>query len=355
MKGLVFNGPKNIHYESFDDPTIRDERNLIIEVKRCSICGSDLHMYHGDRIATTDYSQPIERFCTGHETIGEVVAVGTAVRRHKVGDKVLVAGCAGCGMCRRCLAGQVNLCESYRSGGHSSIAYGIKPALNGGHAEYLEVVNADIGATAIPDGVSDEQALLLTDALATGYYGVKMSGVSPGDTVAVIGQGPIGRLAAEAAVAIGASRVYAIDPQESRRNMAAGFGAIATHPDEAIQRIYEDTRGLGVDSVIEAVGVGPTLTQAVKLARIGGRLSILGILQADTDMPLHIVQAKSLVVHMGIAGVVDSWPELIPLLQNGRIRGEGVFTHSFDLSEGEEAYRMFDTREDGVMKVLLTP
>ncbi|MBM68503.1 MAG: theronine dehydrogenase [Haliea sp.] len=355
MKALVFNGPRKIRYESFDDPTIRDERNLIIKVKRCSICGSDLHMYHGDRIAKTDYSQPIERFCTGHETIGEVVEVGSAVRRHKVGDKVLVAGGAGCGICRRCLAGQFNLCESYRSGGHSSIAYGIRPVLNGGHAEYLEVINADLGATGIPEGITDQQALLLTDALATGYYGVKMSGVSPGDTVAVIGQGPVGRLAAEAAVAIGASTVYAIDPQENRRNMASAFGATPLHPDEAVQTVYEETRGLGVDSVIEAVGVGPTLSQAVKLARIGGRLSILGILQADTNMPLHIIQAKSLVVHMGIAGVVDSWPELIPLLQTGRIRGEGVFTHSFDLAEGEEAYRMFDAREDGVMKVLLTP
>ena len=355
MKALVFNGPRKIRYESFDDPTIRDERNLIIKVKRCSICGSDLHMYHGDRIAKTDYSQPIERFCTGHETIGEVLEVGSAVRRHKVGDKVLVAGSAGCGICRRCLAGQFNLCESYRSGGHSSIAYGIRPVLNGGHAEYLEVINADLGATGIPEGITDQQALLLTDALATGYYGVKMSGVSPGDTVAVIGQGPVGRLAAEAAVAIGASTVYAIDPQENRRNMASAFGATPLHPDEAVQTVYEETRGLGVDSVIEAVGVGPTLSQAVKLARIGGRLSILGILQADTNMPLHIIQAKSLVVHMGIAGVVDSWPELIPLLQTGRIRGEGVFTHSFDLAEGEEAYRMFDAREDGVMKVLLTP
>ena len=355
MKGLVFNGPKQIRYETFADPTIRDKRNLVIRVERCSICGSDLHMYHGDRIASTDYSQPLERFCTGHETIGEVMEVGSEVHRHKVGDRVLVAGGAGCGQCRRCLAGQTNMCESYRSGGHGGIAYGISSHLNGGQAEYLEVVNADIGATAIPDGVSDEQALLLTDALATGYYGVKMSGVGPGDTVAVIGQGPIGRMAAEAAVAIGASRVYAIDPQESRRNMAAGFGAIATLPDEAVARIYEDTKGLGVDSVIEAVGVGPTLKQAVKLARLGGRLSILGILQADNTLPLHIAQAKSLVVHMGIAGVVDSWPELVPLVQSGRIKGDGMFTHSFDLSEGEEAYRMFDAREDGVMKVLLTP
>lgn len=355
MKALVFNGPKNIQYESFDDPIIRTDLNMVIKVERCSICGSDLHMYHGDRIGPYDYSKPVQRFCTGHETIGEVVEVGAGVRRHQVGERVVVAGGSSCGKCRRCLAGQLNLCEGYRHGGFYGAAYGITPLQHGGHAEYLEVVNADIGATTIPDGVSDEQAILLTDALATGYYGVKMSKVGPGDTVAVIGQGPIGRLAAESALAIGASAVYAIDPQEARRNAAAAFGAIPLHPDEAVQRTREDTKGLGVDSVIEAVGVGPTLKQAVKLARHGGRLSVLGILQASTDMPLHIVQGKCLEVHMGVAGVADSWPELIPLLQNGRIKADGVFTHHFDLSEGAEAYRMFDAREDGIIKAMITP
>ena len=117
----------------------------------------------------------------------------------------------------------------------------------------------------------------------------------------------------------------------------------------------EDTRGLGVDAVIEAVGVGPTLKQAVKLARLGGRLSILGILHADTIIPMNYAQAKSLVVHVGISGVVDMWPELIPLVQAGRIKGEGVFSHSFKLADGAEAFRLFEAQEDGVMKVLITP
>jgi len=182
-----------------------------------------------------------------------------------------------------------------------------------------------------------------------------MSKVGPGDTVAVIGQGPIGHMAAEAAMAIGASIVYAIDPQETRRIMALAFGGTPVHPDDAVAKVYADTKGLGVDSVIEAVGIGPTLGQAVKMARTGGRLSILGILQANTSMPLHIAQMKSLQVHLGIAGVVDSWPELIPLLQNSRIKGDGVFTHEFKLADGAEAYRMFDAQEDGVIKVMITP
>ncbi len=355
MKALVFNGPEDIRYESFDDPIIQNPRNLVIKVQRCSICGSDLHMYHGGRIGALDYSQPMERFCTGHETIGEVMEVGSGVQRHKVGDRILIAGGAACGSCRRCLAGQINLCEGYRDGSAHGTAYGITPRLNGGHAEYLEVMNADLAATAIPEGISDEQAILLTDALATGYHGVKMSSVGPGDTVAVIGQGPVGLMAAEAAVAVGASAVFAIDPQENRRNQALRFGAIPLHPDEAVPAVYEATKGLGVDSVIEAVGAGPTLKQAVKMARLGGRLSILGVLQKDSSMPLHTVQGKNLMVHMGIAGIVDSWPELIPLLQKNRIKGEGTFTHSFDLADGAEAFRMFNNREDGVVKVMMTP
>lgn len=354
MKALVFNGPKDLRYEHFDDPKISQDRNLIIQVKKCSICGSDLHMYHGDRIGTYDYSKPMDHFCTGHETIGEVVEVGKGVATHKVGDCILVAGGSGCGMCQHCRKGEINLCEG-NTRGQPSTAFGISPALNGGHAQYMEVPFADSGAAKIPDGVTDEQAILLTDALGTGYYGVKMANIKPGDSVAVIGQGPVGLMAAEAALAIGAARVYCIDMQESRLNLAAKFGGIPLNPDEALHRIMEDTNGLGVDAVVEAVGVGPTLKQATRILRWGGSMSILGILQKGTELPLQIMQAKSLRVHAGIAGIADLWEELIPLVQGGRIKGEGVFTHHFSLSEGAEAFRLFDARENGVIKTLITP
>jgi len=355
MKALVFNGPKQIVYESFDDPIISKPQNLVIKVTGCSICGSDLHMYHGDRLAATDYAKPMERFCVGHETIGEVMDTGSAVHNHKVGDQVLISGGVGCGVCRRCLAGEINQCQAYAHGGSYSSAYGISSAINGGQAQYLEVHNADTGAIKIPEGVSQEQALLLTDALSTGYFGVKSARVQPGDSVVVIGQGPVGRMAAEAAIAVGASQVFAVDPEESRRSAAANFGAIPLQPEEVLSYVCDATKGLGADVVIEAVGVGPTLYQAVKVARLGGNLSVLGMLQKDSVMPLHIAQGKSLNVHLGVASIVDTWPELINLVQNGRIKGEGVFTHEFKLSEGEEAYRKFNAREDDIMKVMLRP
>lgn len=350
MKALVFHGAGDIQYGSFEDPKITDDASLIIKVEQCSICGSDLHMYHGGRLGPLDYSQPMEHFCTGHEAIGEVVETGSAVRSHKVGDRILVAGGAGCGECKRCRAGQLNQCE-----GAGGMAYGISPGLQGVHADYLQVAHADIGATKIPGGVTDEQAILLTDALATGYYGVKMAGVKPGDSVAVIGQGPVGLMAAECAMAVGASRVYCIDPQEVRRNQALSFGGIPLHPDQALDKIKHDTKGIGVDAVVEAVGVGPTLKQALKLVRRGGRMSILGMIQADVVMPFYIAQAKSVTVHAGTAGVADLWDELVPLVQGGRIKGDGVFTHYFSLSEGAEAFRLFDAREDGIVKAMLTP
>lgn len=350
MKALVFHGPRDIRHESVAQPAIQDDRNLIIKVSACSICGSDLHMYHGGRIGKFDYGKPMRPFCTGHETVGEVVEVGRAVRTHRVGDHILVAGGSGCGGCRPCRLGQVNMCERGQG-----TAYGISAGMQGGHAEYLEVRFADDGAAVIPEGITDEQALLLTDALATGYYGVIMAQVSPGDTVAVIGQGPIGLMAAEAAMAVGASRVFTIDPVSSRRLPSAAIGATPLHPDDAEAAIQEATKGVGVDAVIEAVGAGSTAKQAIKLVRLGGRISVLGILQADTPIPMHIAQQKSVVVHVGIAGVAATWPQLIPLVQAGRIKGQGLFTHSFSLSKGAEAFRLFDSREDSVVKILMRP
>jgi 2-desacetyl-2-hydroxyethyl bacteriochlorophyllide A dehydrogenase len=354
MKALVFNGPGKIIYEDFLDPFIEDNRNLIIKVTKCSICGSDLHSYHGDSVGPFDFSKPMEKFCTGHEMIGEVMEVGNAVRNHKVGDKILLAGGKGCGECVNCRSGKGNICTGYAKGIMMS-AYGFMPALQGGHADFLQVHNADLSAVKIPDGVTDEQAVLMTDALATGYYGVKKAGVKPGDIVAVIGQGPVGLMAAEAAYASGASKVYTIEPNETRRMISKGFGAIPLAPEMALPTIIEDTGRIGVDAVIDAVGIAVTMQQALDLVKAGGRISILGLVQPGTPIPLILAQMKSITIHIGIAGVVDLWQDLLPLVQNGKIKGDNVFTHSFDLKDGAAAYKLFDEQADGVMKIIMTP
>ncbi len=354
MKALVFNGPKQIDYETFDDPIISAPRNLIIKVTKCSICGSDLHPYHGQKIAKTDYSKPVERFCTGHEMIGEVMEIGKDVLQHKIGDKILISGGRGCGECRPCQMGQVNHCLGYIKGNAATV-YGISHKLNGGHAEFFEVHNADLGSIGIPDGINDEQAILLTDALSTGYYGVKMSKVKPGSTVAIFGQGPVGYMAAESAFAAGAAKVFAIEPVAFRRKKSSMLGTIALHPDEAVRTIMETTKGVGVDSVIDAAGKEASLKFAAKIVRLGGNISVLGILQPGIQVPLNYLQLKSVNLHAGITGIVDLWPELLPLVQNGKIKGEGVFTHQFKLSQGSEAFKVFDAMEDDILKVMITP
>ncbi len=354
MKALVFNGPGQIIYEDFPDPKIDDDRNLIIQVKKCSICGSDLHPYHGDKIGRADYSKPVEKFCTGHEIIGEVVEIGKAVRNHKVGDNILIEGGVGCGDCVNCRKGSANICTAYAQG-RIGTAYGLSAKLQGGHSEYFQVHNADLGAMKIPAGISDEQAILLTDALATGYYGVKTARVKAGDVVGVIGQGPVGLMAAESAYAAGASKVYTIEPNEARREKSKRFGAIPLEPEMAVPTILEDTKRLGIDAVIDAVGKATTIKQAIKLAKFGGRVSILGIIQPEATLSLYYAQMKSVTIHAGIVGISGMWTELLPLVQHGKIKGENVFTHHFDLKDGAEAYRVFESQDDGVMKIMMTP
>ncbi|MEM7730582.1 MAG: alcohol dehydrogenase catalytic domain-containing protein, partial [Pseudomonadota bacterium] len=239
MKALVFHGPRDIRYEAFPDPVLSRPHHAIIEVSHCSICGSDLHLYHGDRVGPMDFSQPQPQFCTGHETIGRVVEVGADVKTLRVGDRLLVAGGAGCGLCRFCLAGDLRRCAS----GRPAMVYGFSPYMNGGQANYMEVFAADTAAMRIPDGVTDEQAVLMTDAMATGHYGLVSSRFEPGDTVCVIGQGPVGLMAAEVAMGLGAKQVFTVDPVEARRELSRGFGATPVPPDEALAVIREATRG----------------------------------------------------------------------------------------------------------------
>lgn len=348
MKAMVFHGPRDFRYEDHAEPKLTGERDMIIRVEKCSICGSDLHMYNGKKLGPLDYSLVKMNFCVGHEAIGEVIEVGAAVKKHRVGDRVLLAGGVGCGKCRRCLRGEFSLCEA-----KTVLPYGFSPMLQGLQAEFALVKEADLSALKIPDGVSDEQALLLTDSLATGFLGAVKADVQPGKSVAVIGQGPIGKTAMESAFALGAERVYAIDPSAFRRAKAAELGAIPLAPEEAVDRILQDTSGQGVDCVIEAVGKEETVKQAIRIAAAGGNVAILGVLERGMQTSLMQAQLKSLTIFAGVAGVADSWPKLVPLVQAGKIRGEGMFTAEFPLSEGAKAFELFNAGQDTVLKVMI--
>lgn len=351
MKALVFNGPQNIVYEDFPEPKIEENGDIIIAVQACSICGSDLHIYHGGQLGPHNFQEARERFCVGHETIGEVVEVGAGVKNYKVGDRVMVAPGTGCGKCAACLNGQIELCVQAKAG---PMAYGMSAKLNGGQAQYMRVPLADLFAQKIPDGVNDEQAVLLVDALATGYSGVKHTQLKQGETVAVIGLGPVGLMAVESCMALGAEQVFAIDPVTARREKAKSLGAIALSPEEANEIIMQKT-SIGVDCVVEAVGHEKTINQALVLSRSGGRVSVMGMMQGDFLIPAPLIQGKGIQFYAGIASTIAHWPILGSWLQEGKIKGEGMFSHCFSLADGAEAYAKLDAREDDCLKIMIKP
>ncbi|MFT5441399.1 MAG: alcohol dehydrogenase [Myxococcota bacterium] len=347
MKALVFNGPRDIRYETYPDPKLGSDNSVILKVEQCSICGSDLHMYHGENIGSANYGDDVEKFCVGHEFTGEVVEVGRDVHRFRVGERVLSAGGTGCGNCAHCLSGRASRCRM-------KTAFGLAPHLNGGQAEFVNVPNADQILHTIPDGVSDEQAMLLTDAMATAYFGLSRTAIEPGDAVAVVGLGPIGLIGVELALLLGASQVFAIDPVLERRVHAESLGARALSPDTARQEIAEATNRRGVKRVFEASGASPAIELALKIAARGGTASFIGLPQPGVVLPMNTVLFKDITIRAGIASVTAQWSSLIPLLQQGRLKTAGLFTHHMALADGAEAYRLFDAREDGVVKIMMS-
>ena len=346
MKALVFNGPRDIRYEDFKDPERTVDNAVIMQVEKCSICGSDLHIYHGDQIGKTNYDAEQHKFCVGHEFIGEVVDIGPDVYDLKVGDKVLAAGGTGCGSCTYCLTGSPSKCRQ-------STAFGLSNQMNGGQAEFVQIPNADHTLMRIPDGVSDEQAILLTDALATAAFGINNTGLKSGQSLAVVGLGPIGLLGIELAFLRGASQVFALDPVAARRAQAEKLGAIAFAPSkDAIGAIIEATKG-GVHCVFEASGASAAVGSTIPLVRLGGALSFIGLPQPNVALPLNHILYKGLTVKAGVAPVPDLWEPLIVLLQTGRLKGAGLFSHDMKLADGAEAYRIFDARDENVIKIMM--
>ncbi len=344
MQALVFNGPRDIRYESYADPKLRSDNSVILKVESCSICGSDLHMYHGAHIGNTEYGSDIPKFCVGHEFIGEVVEAGGDVHGFKVGDKVLAAGGTGCGSCSACRTGNAASCRK-------ATAFGLSTELQGGQAEYVNVPNADATLFST-DGLTTEQALLLTDGMATAYFGLMRADPKPGGSVAVVGLGPIGLIGVELAFLLGASQVIAIDPVPARRAMAEKLGATAFAPGPELHaQVMEATGGRGAQSVFEASGAKGAINAVLPLTARGGNASFVGIPEPDDVLPLPLIIFKNITVRGGICDVTNMWPHLVPLVQSGRMKADGLFSHQFNLSEGAEAYKLFDSRDDGVVKL----
>lgn len=347
MKALVYNGAYDISCESVAEPQIRDGQDVIVKVSLCSICGSDLHIFHGH----AEKFAPGTGFCVGHEAVGEVVECGPLVHRLKVGDRVMLPGSIGCGECRNCLRGNVRACLNGKRA-----VFGLGHDLPGSQAEFVRVPVGDYNLGAIPEGVSDEQALMLTDAQATAWLACRNADIVLGSTVVVIGLGPIGLMAVETAFVKGAARVFAVDPITHRRALAEGLGAQALSPDAALEFITEATDGRLADSVIEAVGSDATVTMALKLVRMEGTVSVIGVNHnMQFPFPLGAALSRGITFRAWTTSVAETWPELVPLVQQGRLNPAQFITNHIPLAEGADAYRLLDSRADGVVKAVIIP
>jgi alcohol dehydrogenase len=345
MRATVLAGPRDVRVEDVPDPVLPGPGGIIVTVEQTAICGSDLHLYHD---APTGPGIHL-----GHEAIGTVAEIGPAVRTHAVGDRVLVSGVIGCGMCGPCLAGQPNICLAGKG-----TAFGTVPELPGGQAEALAVPFADAFALRIPEGVGDEEAVLLTDILPTGYAGAVRADIAPGSTVVIVGLGPVGIMALQCAQLFGPARILAIDMVPERLARAARLGAepIDARVAPGSQQVLEATGGRGAESVIEAIGADATVVDAIACAATGGTVSVVGVnLSMDMAFPMGLVFLKSLTLRTIVAPIPGTWAALVPLVQSKKFSLAETFTHKMGLSRAAEAYQLFDSRGDGVLKVLLDP
>ncbi len=278
-RALVYHGARDVRLESLPDPTPPDSRGAIVRVTHTAICGSDLHLYHG--------ALPVPPgFTLGHEFIGEVVETGRDVRGFKSGERVLVSGVIGCGDCRMCASGHPVRCER----GLPRV-FGNSRDMPGGQAEAVAVPAADTAMLRVPDGVTSEQAVLLTDILPTGYYGAKNADIRPGQSVAVVGLGPVGQCALDCAQLFGAARVFAIDRVPERLETARAKGAIPIDgAKDPLGQIHAATGGQGVDAVIEAVGADETIALSLQLVRVAGAVSVIGV-STNFAFPFNMLAA----------------------------------------------------------------
>ncbi|CAN5474080.1 zinc-dependent alcohol dehydrogenase family protein [soil metagenome] len=346
MKALVYHGPGNKAWEETPDPVIIDDTDAIVRVEATTICGTDLHIMKGDVPAVTDGR------VLGHEAIGTVTQIGTATRRVKVGDRVLVSCITSCGTCRYCRDGHAGQCL----GGGGWI---LGNTIDGTQAELVRVPFADLSTYPIPDGVTDEAVLMLADILPTGYeVGVLNGHVQPGDVVAVVGAGPIGLSAIIGSQLYSPATIVAIDLADSRLEAAKKCGADVTinnGREDPLAIIQSLTGGLGADVAIEAVGVPATFELAATLIRPGGHIANIGVHGKPVTLHLEDLWTRDVTI---TTGLVDAYSTsvLLRLITNGDLDAAQLVTHHFKLNDIEKAYETFENAADtGALKVVLAP
>lgn len=385
MKALCWHGKGDMRCETVPDPEIKDGRDAIIRVTSCAICGSDLHLYGGfvPGMKSGDVM--------GHETMGEVVAVGRDNQKLKVGDRVVVPFTISCGECEFCKRGLYSVCElSNPNGAEQAKIVGYPTAglfgythmyggFPGGQAEYLRVPYADVGPIVVPEGLTDDQVLFLSDIFPTGWMAAENCDIQPGQTILVFGCGPVGQFAIRSAFMMGAERVIAIDEVPERLQMARDAGAetLDFSDGDLQERIKAMTGGRGPDGVIEAVGLEShgaggmlekvqetvakrmerpyALNEAIIACRPGGTISLPGVFVGGVPTMMGAFVAKGLTLRTGQTHVQRYLEPLMKKIEDGEIDPGFLITHKIKLEDGPDAYKMFQEKTDGCIKVVINP
>ena len=345
MKALVYHGPGERAWELVPDPSILEPTDAIVRIDSSTICGTDLHILKGDVPETTPGT------ILGHEAVGTVVELGSAVTTLSVGDRVLVSCISACGRCRFCKEGHYGLC----TGGGGWI---FGHLIDGLQAEYARVPFADSSVYKVPAELTDEQVLFLADILPTAYeVGVLNGRVEPGDTVAIVGAGPIGLAAIMTAKLHSPGRIVAIDLAEPRLEKAREFGADVTidnGSEDAVAKVMELTGGLGADVAMEAVGVPETFELCAELVRPGGRVANIGVHGHPATLHLERLWIRDVLISTGLVDT-STTPKLLRLIEGGRLDPTTFATHHFALEETEKAYDVFGAAaETNALKVVLS-
>ena len=388
MKATCWMGLQKMEVKEVPDPQILNQSDCIIRITSTAICGSDLHLYNG----FLPLMEPGD--IMGHEFMGEVVEVGRNVRKLKTGDRVVVPFPIACGHCAACESEMYSLCQNSNPNahiaeklmGHSSCGmFGyshLTGGFAGGQAEYARVPFADVGPLKVPEGMTDDQALFLSDILPTGYMGAEMCGIKPGDTVAVWGAGPVGQFAIASAYLLGAEKVIAIDRFDYRLRMAKERAGAVTinysEVDSVIDVLKDLTAGRGPDHCIDAVGVEGhshgvmyvhdrakqflrmqpdrpiALREAILSCANGGTVSVIGVYAGLIDkFPMNAVMNRSLTIRTGQCHVHRYMKPLLERIQKGELDPTFVITHRLPLDQAAMGYRIFNDKQDNCEKIVL--
>lgn len=375
MKAIVYEGMKNVKVSNVDDPKIQKDDDIIVKVTSTAICGSDLHLIHG-MIPNLPHG-----FILGHETMGIVEESGKGVHNVKKGDRVIVPFPVACGHCWYCNHNLYSQCDNSNDYGDVGGLFGYSNTFggyDGGQAEYLRVPYANVGPLVIPKDLEDEQVLFLTDILPTSYWGVDIAGVKPGDTVVVLGCGPVGLLTIKWALFKGAQRVIAVDGVKYRLEHAKKYGVEVVDLEEhnnTGEYIKEITKG-GADQVIDCVGMDGRMTKlervetllklqggsksAIEIAsqavRKGGTVVMVGVYGAKYNLfPLGDFFSRNITLKMGQCPAQAYTKPLLNLIEKGKFDATDIITHKLSLDQGKHAYEIFDKKQDECIKVILKP